>query len=226
MLSFISNHSHYVAVAIGLIIGTVFLIRNRDLSVIKSEPMIVLLCFFFSAVSVLSALLFSSAEVYLTERSFSFGSISTYGIYLLCPLFLFLSGRIFKLDYRRLFDTYTYYAIISLIILRMNCIHSGCCYGKPIFHTSFLWPTRESEILFYIIMFILIIKKFNNQNNKTGSLFPMLMFSYGSFRFINEFFRHGEGIFRLAHIWSILSVIIGYSIYSELNKKKSINQIK
>ena len=222
MLSFISNHSHYLAVLIGFIAGTVFLIRNRELSVVKSEPMIVLLCLFFSTVSVLCALFFSSAEIYFTEQHFYFGSISTYGVYFLCPVFLFLLGKICKLDRKGLFDTYAYYAVISLIILRMNCIYSGCCYGKPFFHTSYLWPTRESEILFYIIVFIYISRKVKDKKIKKGSLFPMLMFSYGSFRFINEFFRYGKGLFRLAHIWSILSMIIGYSIYSELNKGRSI----
>ncbi|WP_418883083.1 hypothetical protein [Waltera sp.] len=47
------------------------------------------------------------------------------------------------------------------------------------------------------------------------------MMSYGIFRFIIEFFRQAQTdtLFHLSHMWATLSLIIGISIYVELNIK-------
>ena len=53
------------------------------------------------------------------------------------------------------------------------------------------------------------------------------MISYGAFRFINEFFRdNGSGLFHLAHLWSIITLIIGVCIYTELVQSKDGNDLK
>ena len=49
------------------------------------------------------------------------------------------------------------------------------------------------------------------------------MIAYGIFRFIEEWFRTSSGMymFHKAHIWALLSLIIGLSIYFEIRTKQN-----
>ncbi len=209
-----------IAIIIGILIGYPFMLQRKEKLHTDKQMQVFLLCLLFSFLSVLSAALFASFERVLTGKGFSFGGLSMYGVYLFCPLFFFpLVPKRYRADY---FDCLAVYVIPSLILQRVSCFLSGCCYGDVIPSTSFRWPTRETEILFYILVFLFLKNKEKDQNVKEGALFPYLMISYGIFRFFNECFRYSDssGLFHLGHIWSVLAVIVGWSVYTELRKSK------
>lgn len=54
-----------------------------------------------------------------------------------------------------------------------------------------------------------------------GEIYPIYMMSYGTFRFAIEGFRvyDGEYIIHMAHIWALLSLCLGFSIYAEMQKE-------
>ena len=211
----------YLAVAAGFLAGLPVLLLTRRTLPWKNTQKTVLLALIYSGVSTLSALLFAFIEAVLSGQGASFGAISVYGVYLLAPLFLFLVFRLMQVPYRDGFDLFTLYVPPSIIIMRLNCLFSGCCIGTVIPGTSVRWPVREAEIIFYLLAFVCFLKS-EKKTKKAGRYFPLLLVSYGLFRFIIEWFRESESASRLhlAHLWSLIAVTAGLSILFEINSLK------
>ena len=166
------------------------------------------------------------------ESGFDFenaGNMSIYGAVFILPLVYYLGARVSKRDMREVFDIFTICVLATLICARFNCILSGCCLGKCISGSDTLtWPTRELEIVFYVIL-ILFLKNKVYKGKTKGTAYPIYMVSYGTFRFIIEWFREGEaiifGMLHRAHLWSILSIVIGsVLLYRMISKKVKSNK--
>lgn len=166
-------------------------------------------------------MLFAGIESLIAGEGFRFGAISTYGVYFICPVLLIFAAKICQKDIRSVFDVFALYAMPSLFLIRCNCLLSGCCGGTEIPGTGLHWPTREAEMLFYVFMLIFLIRREKNGALK-GTAFPLLMIFYGGFRFIEEWFRaaSGAGMIHLAHLWSLIAIAIGCSVYFELKAGK------
>ena len=219
MIGFLTDNLKYTAVFIGFFLGLaavrVSVRREERLGALSDA----LLCFVFSAIGVLSVLLFASFESILGGKGFEFGAVSTFGGYFLAPLLLMV---IYRKDRPYVFDSFAVFACVSLILQRIRCIVSGCCYGKIIGTTGFRWPVREAEIVFYAAMLVLLIYLRRKDSRKMrGDLFPLLMSAYAAVRFFIEFLRgdNGSGLFHIAHLWSLLAVAIGLSIYIEIRNR-------
>lgn len=220
MAEFLTSYGKYLAVLLGVLAGFPLVWRRRDSLGLKRPWQIVLICAAFSVFSVLSAILFAALESLLGGQSPSFGAISTYGVYLICPFLVLLLSKALKRNPRSVFDAYAFYALPSLFLLRCNCLWSGCCGGRFIPGSGSLhWPTREAEMIFYAAMLLLLLFR-ERRGVPPGTAFPVLMFSYGAFRFVEEWFREGSGtsLVHLAHLWSIIALVVGLGFYLELNK--------
>lgn len=219
MAEFLASNGKYLAVLLGIAAGFALVWRKREALKLKRPWQITLVCLIFSAFSVLSAILFAALESLIGGQAPSFGAISTYGIYLICPFLLFLSAKAAKRDLKTVFDTYALYAMPSLFLLRCNCLQSGCCGGRPILGSELRWPTREAEMIFYVAMLLLLLRR-ERRGAPPGTAFPLLMFSYGAFRFVEEWFREGSGasFVHLAHLWSVIALIVGLGLFLELSK--------
>lgn len=155
------------------------------------------------------------------------GGMSLYGAIFFLPVFYALGARLTKRRMADVFDTFTVCMVLTLAIVRLNCILTGCCYGIPFFgNKDLLWPTRELEIVFNLIMLIIIIPKVI-KGKSNSEIYPLYMFSYGAFRFVIEFFRHSNTgyLIHVGHLWSLVSFIIGLSVYIEIkyNINKRVN---
>jgi prolipoprotein diacylglyceryltransferase len=150
------------------------------------------------------------------------GGMSLYGAVFLLPIFYWAAGKLFARDLNQVFDVMLLCMVSTLMLVRVNCIASGCCQGLLLPGSSGLhWPTREAEMLFHGILLVFFYRRLRRQE-LPGSCYPLYMMAYGLFRFIEEWFRVGErSILGLhpAHIWSILSIVIGWSIYSEFKTR-------
>ena len=133
---------------------------------------------------------------------------------------LFHQRKGFKTQYQSRFDIFTICMIFTVMCARINCIVSGCCAGLVIPGTHVHFPTRELEILYYIVMLILLIPRVKKSKNP-GSIYPLYMASYGAFRFIDEFFRTSSTgmLFHLSHVWAAIAFAAGLSIYIEINAR-------
>lgn len=119
------------------------------------------------------------------------------------------------------FDLCTNCMLFTLMCARINCIIAGCCKGTFVFHTCYRWPTRELEIVFYVVLILVFSYKLKISETN-GIIYPIYMISYGIFRFIVEFFRVGDGnlLIHPAHIWALISLCIGLSVYAEIKNKE------
>ena len=204
----------YLFVLAGLLAGVPVVWKFRDRAGIRSAGGVALLCVVYSVSSVLSAMLFAYIEKLLSkEAAAGFGAISTYGIYLIGPFILLLVSLLLRWNGAGVMDLFALYAMPSLFLMRCHCLKAGCCFGLPLSDTGFKWPTRESEMIFYAIMFW-ILWRMLKKNKVPGQLFPLLMISYGVFRFINQWFRDtGTTGWHMSHTWSVVCAVIGLGLF-------------
>lgn len=151
----------------------------------------------------------------------SFGNMRLFGVVFFMPLAYWLGAKLSKRSYREVFDVFTPCIIFTVMCARINCIVSGCCIGLPIPGMNGVrFPTREAEILFYIILLICLCPRVLKGKYR-GQAYPIYMISYGAFRFVEEFFRSADtsSVFHSAHIWALIALIIGISIYAEIKSE-------
>ena len=151
----------------------------------------------------------------------SLGNMSLFGGVFFMPLAYWLGAKLSKRSYREVFDVFTPCMIFTVMCARINCIVSGCCIGLPIPGMNGVrFPTREAEILFYIILLICLCPRVLKGKYR-GQAYPIYMISYGAFRFVEEFFRSADtsSVFHRAHIWALITLIIGISIYAEIKSE-------
>jgi phosphatidylglycerol:prolipoprotein diacylglycerol transferase len=115
---------------------------------------------------------------------------------------------------------------IPIIIGRIGCLLTGCCFGKP---TNMPWgiifplnnrimklehltgaslhPTQIYEIIngIFCLIILLLVK---NKKPKDGVLFAIFIITYGSIRFVNEFFRYNTSSqftsdFSILTLWNL-----------------------
>lgn len=214
----------YIFVIIGLLAGIPAVWVYRDKVKLKL-PGVVLLCVLYSVCSVVSAMLFAHVESFISSGSAANrGAVSTYGIYFFGSLMMFFLSKMLRIETAGVMDIYALYAMPSFFMLRLNCLRAGCCGGLPMFHTGLAWPTRETELIFYVVMFV-VFWRMLKKNEVPGQLFPLMMASYGVFRFINQWFRDtGSPGLHMAHMWSVLCALIGFSLWFEMRSKAAQEQ--
>lgn len=138
------------------------------------------------------------------------GSMSLYGGIFFMPIFYLIYAKIKKLPCGLVFDIFVVNLAFTLFLARINCFYAGCCIGKIVPNSEVRYLTREFDAamnaLFSIgAIFFVLKKKLSNM------LYPIYMIYYGVARFIIEFFRESNttSALHIAHVWSIISVVIG-----------------
>ncbi len=161
-------------------------------------------------------------------RLSAFGNLSIFGATFFMPILFFAFAKLGKRDMADVFDIGTISMMFTLMCSRFNCIVTGCCKGLPLFHSATLrWPTRELEIIFYIVL-ILILGLSVKRGKSNGKNYPIYMIAYGAFRFIIEWVRvyDAPSFIHRAHIWAIISLFLGISILAEIKNKQKKQRIK
>lgn len=122
------------------------------------------------------------------ESGFSkdgFNGMSIFGAVFMMPLAYLLCAKLFKRNVKTVFDIMTPCMVFTLMCARVNCVINGCCFVAFIPGTDKTrFPTREAEILFYIILLIIICTRIIKEKND-GEIYPLYMICYGAFRFVN-----------------------------------------
>ena len=153
------------------------------------------------------------------------GGMSLYGGHFGMPILFCVVAWLSKRNIADACDVFTIPTIVTVTCARINCVFSGCCLGTIIPGTEGMrWPTRELELVLYVVLYILLRNKIGKTKYK-GKLYPIYMISYGTFRFIIEWFRETDnmvGFAHLSHIWSIVAIVTG-SLAIYLINKKTIN---
>lgn len=153
----------------------------------------------------------------------SLGNMSLFGGVFMMPLAYWAGAKLSKRPLREVFDIFTPCMVFTVMCARVNCIIAGCCRGIPIPGTDgVLFPTREAEIALYVVLLAVLCPKVWDKK-LNGQAYPIYMMSYGAFRFIAEFLRASDstGLFHRAHLWALIALLLGMSIYAELKPSKS-----
>lgn len=166
-----------------------------------------------------------SVKVFALFESGDFSNMSLFGGVFFMPLFYWGVAKLAKQKAADVFDVFTICLVFTLMCARLNCIISGCCLGAhiPIEGLTHLrFPTREMELVFYVILLSRLWRKVLSGSAR-GMIYPIYMISYGIFRFVTETLRFSDrtdSILHISHLWALLSLGIGISIYGELQGKK------
>ena len=217
MVQFIIEHRLYFLLAVPTIFGYFWLSQFKEKLRIK-EWMALLISVLHTLIGVLCVKLFAFLE------GGELGGMSIYGAIFFLPVVYFGCAKLTKRDVSNIFDIFTVCIIVTLFFARMNCLMAGCCQGLVIPGTeSIRFPTREAELLFYIVLYIIFRKKVGKKQY-SGKIYPYYMVSYGAFRFVVEFFRESEmrlGWFHISHIWSLLAILVGITAIYLINKRNN-----
>ena len=166
-----------------------------------------------------------SVKVFALFETGNFSNMSLFGGVFFMPLFYWGVAKLAKQKAVDVFDVFTICLVFTLMCARLNCIISGCCLGAhiPIEGLTHLrFPTRELELLFYVLLLSRLWRKVLSGSAR-GMIYPIYMISYGIFRFVTETLRFSDrtdSILHVSHLWAMLSLGIGISIYGELRKKE------
>ncbi len=112
--------------------------------------------------------------------SFYFGMLTFFGV---LALLFRIKGIGLKFGLNKIVPS----ILIAQFIARLGCCFAGCCWGDPVslFGLDFLFPARELEVIFALVLFIVL--------SKVKALFEhrlkVYLFSYSLFRFLTEFLR-------------------------------------
>lgn len=218
LLTWLSDHALILLLGCGTLFNVYWLHRCRERLHLR-WPSVLLLSVLHTVLGVLSVKVFALFE------TGNFSNMSLFGGVFFMPLFYWGVAKLAKQKAADVFDVFTICLVFTLMCARLNCIISGCCLGAhiPIEGLTHLrFPTRELELLFYVLLLSRLWRKVLSGSAR-GMIYPIYMISYGIFRFVTETLRFSDrtdSILHVSHLWALLSLGIGISIYGELRKKE------
>ena len=218
LLTWLSDHALILLLSCGTLFNVYWLHRCRERLHLRWLS-VLLLSVLHTVLGVLSVKVFALFE------TGNFSNMSLFGGVFFMPLFYWGVAKLAKQKAADVFDVFTICLVFTLMCARLNCIISGCCLGAhiPIEGLTHLrFPTRELELIFYVLLLSRLWRKVLSGSAR-GMIYPIYMISYGIFRFVTETLRvssRADSILHISHLWALLSLGIGISIYGELQKKE------
>lgn len=213
MMIWLRANSLFILLAAGTVFNIFWLFRMRERLRLRWYAVL--------GISVLHTLVgVCFVKFFAFLESGSIENMSLFGGVFFMPVLYAVLAKGMKRDAKAVFDILTICMIFTLMCARINCIVSGCCRGLVIPGTQLRFPTRELEVLYYIVMLVLLIPRVK-KNRLPGSVYPIYMASYGAFRFADEFFRVSSSgtLVHISHLWAALAFAAGISIYIEINSR-------
>ena len=218
LLTWLSDHALILLLSCGTLFNVYWLHRCRERLHLRWLS-VLLLSVLHTVLGVLSVKVFALFE------TGNFSNMSLFGGVFFMPLFYWGVAKLAKQKAADVFDVFTICLVFTLMCARLNCMISGCCLGAhiPIEGLTHLrFPTRELELIFYVILLSRLWRKVLSGSAR-GMIYPIYMIAYGIFRFVTETLRvsnRTDSILHISHLWALLSLGIGISIYGELRKKE------
>lgn len=148
LLTWLSDHALILLLGCGTLFNVYWLHRCRERLHLRWLS-VLLLSVLHTVLGVLSVKVFALFE------TGDFSNMSLFGGVFFMPLFYWGVAKLAKQKAADVFDVFTICLVFTLMCARLNCIVSGCCLGAhiPIEGLTHLrFPTRELELLFYVLL--------------------------------------------------------------------------
>ena len=217
----LSEHFLWIMLGLGAAFTLIWLLLHQKRLRLKWYAA-VLLAILHTLYGVLCVKVFAFAESGFDGNKL--GAMSLFGAVFLMPPAYWLGAKLFKRKPAEVFDVFTICMIFTLLCARCNCLQAGCCQGRLIPGSELRWPTREAELVFYLIFLGIMIPRVR-KGRTAGEVYPLYMAAYGAFRFITECFRDAStnSIFHVSHIWAAIAFALGLGIYMEIKARRKQN---
>jgi phosphatidylglycerol:prolipoprotein diacylglycerol transferase len=202
------ENSYIIALLIGLMAMMVVLLRLGEIYNI-SQCKAVIYSVMLLLVGVAGARL-----MYLVENQ-CWGGYSFFGALLLIPIIFYAVARFFGIPYGELMDVCAPTECVMLVILKLNCHFSGCCYGMILAESDEIvirFPSQLVEAINGLVIMLVLVKLIKNGKHR-GKIYPIFLVLYGITRVILNCFRGDLQPFVLGlsagHFWALVSIVTG-----------------
>ena len=141
----------------------------------------------------------------------SFGGTSLFGSIFFIPILL-LPILLLRVKFTTLMDLCAPAECLMLVLMKLDCQLSGCCFGKYLPSLEIQFPSQIIEmIVFFVIMLVLIQLERREENQ--GRIYGHYLIIYGIARFILNWFRYGVApfvwILPAGNFWSLVAIALG-----------------
>ena len=143
-------------------------------------------------------------------ESGSFGGTSFFGAILFIPVLMLPIALMLRIPFGQMMDLCAPCECVMLAVLKIDCLNSGCCYGRMF--GAFQFPSQLVEMAVILIIMVVLLRMERKQKNE-NCIYPCYLILYGATRFVLNLFRGGLSpfvwILPAGNFWSLVSICIG-----------------
>lgn len=162
--------------------------------------------------------------------------VSYYGALLIAPLPMIIVGILLKMKPVETLMMCAPAGCIALVFMKIQCIITGCCYGRILWYQDngrpLRFPSQIVEMLVGIILLFVIMKIIKSENHQKY-VYAWFLLLYGSTRFFLNLLRDTEPFvlgMSAGCFWSLISCIIGggllyYKFGFKAKKKAALSKL-
>jgi prolipoprotein diacylglyceryltransferase len=172
----------------------------------------------------------ASVKIMAFIESGDWNGLSFFGAVFLEPVFLLLLSVLLREKWGTLLDLSAPSICGMLMVMKAECLRSGCCKGRILFKTAegvvVRFPSQIVELLVAVALAVFLIRLMRDARNE-GKIYPIFMVSYGAVRFILNLCRATSPfvwILPAGNFWSLIAIAIGIVwlsiLKSHINKKR------
>ena len=159
--------------------------------------------------------------MYFVESG-SFGGTSFFGAILLIPVLMLPIALMLRIPFGRMMDLCAPCECVMLAVLKIDCLTSGCCYGRMF--GEFQFPSQIVEMIVILIIMVILLRLEIKPKNK-NLIYPYYLILYGATRFFLNLLRGGLSpfvwILPAGNFWSLVSVCIGIGALFLIKRRHS-----
>jgi len=164
---------------------------------------------------------------------------SFFGCVFFVPIIYLLLAKIINESYVILMDFAGPLCALLFVIMKINCLHAGCCLGKCLYITEagkeILFPSQGVESVLSGIILVTLLWLQKKEANR-GKLAPVFLILYGSMRFVLSFLRGNPRHFSwledtihlsvpTGQVWSVICIIWGLIWFYRIFTRESEHKI-
>lgn len=174
----------------------------------------------------------TGARLMFWVENLRWGGYSFFGAIFLIPLVFRAVSRFSGMPYGELMDVCAPTECVMLVIMKLHCLYSRCCYGRILFDIDGFIIRFPSQIVEAIngLVIMLVLRKLVKDGKLRGKIYPIFLVFYGMTRMVLNCFRGDLQSFILGlpagHFWTLVSIAIGSIVLANSSRRKEADYEK